>query len=79
MAATYKMSTLLSIIGSAVILSGLYWVIYMVSNGIWIWMVILNLVWVWRFYLSDWRLAFIALFAAQLDGCVDSITSYVDR
>lgn len=65
-----KLGALLSVIGSVAILSGLYWVIYVVSRGMWIGYGDIKLGLGLAFLLADWRLAFIALFAANLIGCL---------
>jgi leader peptidase (prepilin peptidase)/N-methyltransferase len=62
--------TILSIIGSIAILSGLYYLLYKISRGKWVgdgdYMLGLGL----ALLLADWKLAFIALFAANLVGCI---------
>jgi prepilin signal peptidase PulO-like enzyme (type II secretory pathway) len=63
-----KLNTLLSIIGSMIILSGIYWAIYKVSRGAWIGFGDVKLGLGLALLLADWRLAFIALFAANLIG-----------
>lgn len=63
-----KISALLSLIGSMIILSGLYWIIYMISRGAWIGFGDIKLGLALALLLADWRLAFIALFAANLIG-----------
>jgi prepilin signal peptidase PulO-like enzyme (type II secretory pathway) len=63
-----KLNTLLSIIGSMIILSGIYWAIYEVSRGAWIGFGDVKLGLGLALLLADWRLAFIALFAANLIG-----------
>lgn len=59
----------ISIIGSVAILSGLYWAIYIVSKGMWIGFGDVKLGLGLALLLADWKLAFIALFAANLIGC----------
>jgi leader peptidase (prepilin peptidase)/N-methyltransferase len=59
-----------SIIGSAVILSGVYLLLYLVSKGRWIGFGDIKLGLGLALLLSDWRLGFIALFAANLIGCL---------
>lgn len=63
-----RISALLSIVGSIAILSGLYLVIYVVSRGMWIGFGDVKLGLGLALLLADWRLAFIALFAANLIG-----------
>jgi prepilin signal peptidase PulO-like enzyme (type II secretory pathway) len=65
-----KISTLLSIMGAVMILSGLYWALGKISKGKWIgggdvWLG-LGL----ALMLADWRLSFIALFLANFIGCL---------
>lgn len=61
-------STLYSIIGSAVILSGLYYMLYAISKGRWVGFGDVKLGIGLALLLADWQLAFIALFAANLVG-----------
>jgi leader peptidase (prepilin peptidase) / N-methyltransferase len=61
---------LVSIGGSVAILSGLYLVLYHVSRGQWIGFGDIKLGLGLALLLADWRLAFIALFAANLIGCL---------
>lgn len=63
-------STLLNIAGSAIILSGIYLVLYFVSRGQWIGFGDVKLGLGLALLLADWRLAFVALFAANLIGCL---------
>jgi len=65
-----KISTILSIIGSMAILSGLYWTLYLISRGRWIGFGDIKLGLGLALLLADWRLAFVALFAANLIGCL---------
>ena len=65
-----QIGTISSIIGSIAILSGLYWVLYMISHGMWIGFGDIKLGLGLALLLADWRLAFIALFAANLIGCL---------
>lgn len=65
-----KIGAILSLIGSAAILCGLYWVIYVVSRGMWIGFGDIKLGFGLALLLADWKLAFIALFAANLIGCL---------
>lgn len=59
-----------SLIGSGVILSGIYLVLYLISKGRWIGFGDVKLGLGLALLLADWRLAFIALFAANLIGCI---------
>ena len=65
-----KLGTLYSVLGSTLILSGLYYVIYKFSKGKWVgggdWQLALGL----ALLLADWRIAFMALFAANFIGCL---------
>jgi prepilin signal peptidase PulO-like enzyme (type II secretory pathway) len=62
------LGTLSSIITSAAILSGVYFVLYKISKGRWIGQGDIKLGLGLALLLADWRLAFIALFAANLIG-----------
>jgi leader peptidase (prepilin peptidase) / N-methyltransferase len=62
--------TLVSIVGSVVILSGLYLTLYLLSRGQWIGFGDIKLGLGLALLLADWRLAFVALFAANLIGCL---------
>lgn len=68
--ANNKLNTLLSIVGSVFILSGLYWVLNKVSQGKWIGFGDVKLGLGLALLIADWRLAFVALFAANLIGCI---------
>ncbi len=65
-----QIETLLSVVAGAGILSGIYAVLYLVSKGKFIGFgdIILGLG--LALLLADWQLAFIALFAANLVGCL---------
>ncbi len=65
-----KISALLSLLGAIFILSGIYYVIYLISRGMWIGFGDIKLGLGLALLLADWRLAFIALFAANLIGCL---------
>lgn len=64
-----KLGAVLSVLGSVLVLSGLYWVLYKISHGRWIGFGDIKLGLGLALLLADWRLAFIALFAANLIGC----------
>jgi leader peptidase (prepilin peptidase)/N-methyltransferase len=66
--ATDQISALISIFGSIAILGGLYLAIYSFSKGMWIGFGDVKLGLGLSLLLADWRLAFIALFAANLIG-----------
>lgn len=59
-----------NIAGSVAILSGMYYVIYLLSRGKWIGFGDIKLGLGLALLLADWRLAFIALFVANLIGCL---------
>lgn len=63
-------STLVSIAGSVFVLSGIYYVLYLVSKGRWIGFGDIKLGLGLALLLSDWKLAFIALFTANFIGCL---------
>jgi prepilin signal peptidase PulO-like enzyme (type II secretory pathway) len=65
-----KLDATLSIFVSALILSGFYWALHAVSHGKWIGFGDVKLGLGLALLLADWRLAFIALFAANLVGCL---------
>lgn len=66
---------LLSLISAVMILSGLYLVLWYMSKGQWIGFGDIKLGFALALLLGDWRLAFIALFSANLIGCVIVIPS----
>jgi len=59
-----------SLAGAVVILSGMYLLLWLVSKGRWIGFGDVKLGLLLAFFLADWRLAFVALFAANLIGCL---------
>ena len=65
-----QVGALLGIFGSIIILSGIYWTIYIISKGMWIGFGDIKLGLGLALLLADWRLAFIALFAANFVGCL---------
>jgi leader peptidase (prepilin peptidase)/N-methyltransferase len=72
-----KPGAIFDIFGSALILSGLYWLIYFISKGEWIGFGDVKLGLGLALLLADWKLAFIALFAANLIGCLIVIPAMV--
>lgn len=60
----------INVAGSVAILSGLYYVLHKVSKGQWIGFGDVKLGLALGLLLADWQLAFIALFAANLIGCL---------
>jgi len=65
-----KVSTLIEVSGSIIILSGIYLFLYLLSRGKWIGFGDIKLGLGLALLLADWKLAFIALFAANLVGCI---------
>lgn len=65
-----KPGTLINIVGSAIILSGIYLALYLISKGKWIGFGDIKLGLGLALLLADWELAFVALFVANLIGCV---------
>jgi prepilin signal peptidase PulO-like enzyme (type II secretory pathway) len=65
-----KQTAIFSIAGAVFILSGIYWILYQISKGKWIGFGDIKLGLGLALLLSDWRMAFIALFAANLIGCI---------
>lgn len=61
---------LINVAGSVAILSGLYYVLHKISKGQWIGFGDVKLGLALGLLLADWQLAFIALFAANLIGCL---------
>lgn len=62
--------TLLSIVGAILILPGLYLVLWLVSKGKWVGFGDIKLSVALALFVTDYRLAFVALFAANLIGCL---------
>jgi len=61
---------LISLAVAVVILSGIYYALWLISKGQWIGFGDVKLGLALALLLGDWRLAFIALFAANLIGCL---------
>lgn len=61
---------LLNVVGSVGILSGIYFVLYLISKGRWIGFGDIKLGLGLGLLLGDWRLALIGLFFANLIGCI---------
>lgn len=70
MTAPSVIGALIDIAGSVVILSGLYYILHKISKGQWIGFGDVKLGLALGLLLADWQLAFIALFAANLIGCL---------
>lgn len=69
-ASPYPVNAGFNVLGSVAILSGIYFVLYVVSKGRWIGFGDIKLGLGLGLLLGDWRLAFIALFMANLIGCL---------
>jgi leader peptidase (prepilin peptidase)/N-methyltransferase len=67
--ASNLVTAFISAAGAVAILSGLYYLLHWISKGLWIGFGDVKLGLALALLLSDWRLAFIALFAANLIGC----------
>jgi len=63
-------ASLFSLAGAVVILSGIYLLLWLVSKGAWIGFGDVKLGLALALILGEWQLAFIALFAANLIGCL---------
>lgn len=74
-----KLGALFSIIGSILILSGIYLVLYLISHGKWIGFGDIKLGLGLALLLADWRLAFIALFSANFIGCLIVLPALITR
>lgn len=66
--ATQPLMQLLSVLGSVAVLGGIYWLLYEISRHKWVGFGDVKLGLALGLLLADWRLAFIALFAANLVG-----------
>ena len=65
-----RWSCLVSIIGALLMLGGLYLALYKLSRGRWVGFGDVKLGFGLALLLADWKLAFVALFAANLIGCL---------
>ena len=72
-----KTAALIDIVGSTLILSGLYLFLYIISKGKWIGFGDIKLGLGLALLLADWKLAFIALFAANFIGCLIVIPAMI--
>ena len=72
-----KLGSLANIIGSVFILSGIYFILFLISKGKWIGFGDIKLGIGLGFMLANWELAFIALFAANLVGCLIVIPAMI--
>jgi prepilin signal peptidase PulO-like enzyme (type II secretory pathway) len=62
--------SLINIAVSIMILSGIYWLLYIISKGRWIGFGDIKLGLGLALFLADWKLAFLGLFIANLIGCL---------
>ena len=69
-ASARPVDVLIEVAGAVTILSGLYYVLHKISKGRWIGFGDVKLGLGLALLLADWKLAFIALFAANLIGCL---------
>ena len=67
---TNPIGAILNVVGSVGVLSGIYFLLYLVSKGRWIGFGDIKLGLGLGLLLADWQLAFIALFLANLIGCL---------
>ena len=65
-----KMGTIYNILGSVLVLSGIYYILYFISKGKWIGFGDIKLGLGLALLIADWQLSFVALFAANLIGCL---------
>jgi len=72
-----KTAALIEVAGSVLILSGLYLFLYIISKGRWIGFGDIKLGLGLALLLADWKLAFIALFAANFIGCLVVIPAMI--
>lgn len=73
------MASLIQLFGAVVILSGLYFIVYLVSKGAWIGFGDIKLGLALALLLDNWELAFLSLFAANLIGCFVVIPGLVSH
>lgn len=71
--------TLYGIATSCLILSGVYYLLYVVSKGEWIGFGDIKLGLVLALLLADWRLAFLTLFLANVIGCLVVIPGMLSK
>ena len=65
-----KIGSIYSIVGSVFILSGIYYILYKISQGKWIGFGDIKLGLGLGLLLADYKLAFVALFSANIIGCL---------
>lgn len=68
-----------SVVGAVAILSGLYLMLYSISKGAWIGLGDIKLGFGLALFLADWKLAFLALFLANLIGCLLVLPGLMQR
>lgn len=73
------LATAASAAGAVAILSGLYWVLYLLSKGQWIGFGDVKLGLGLGLLLGDWQLALLALFLANLIGCIVVIPQMIRK
>lgn len=78
-AATDTMAAIISVIISVAVLSGIYAVLWLISKGAWIGFGDVKLGLGLALLLADWRSALIALFMANLIGCIAVIPGLVTK
>lgn len=74
-----KTNSILSIIGAIFILSGIYWIIYKISQGKWVGFGDIKLGIALALILADWKLAYLTLLSANLLGCIILIPSLLNK
>ena len=74
-----KPDAIVTICGAVLILSGLYYIIYKISDGKFVGGGDPSLCLGLALLIADWKLAFIALFAANLIGCIIVIPSVLSK
>lgn len=72
-------ATLINILGAVVLLSGIYFLLWLISKGQWIGFGDIKLGLGLALILGDWPLAFITLFMANLIGCIIVIPGLLAR
>lgn len=70
---------MISMIFATAIISGLYYVLYMISKGAWVGFGDVKLGLILAFVLADWRLAFLTLFLANIIGCIVVLPGLVTK
>jgi prepilin signal peptidase PulO-like enzyme (type II secretory pathway) len=63
-------NSLFDLAAAIVILSGIYWVLWKISRGVWVGYGDIKLGLALALLLGNWQLAFVALFSANLIGCL---------